>query len=77
MADKLLDMKSKKSRKSYYKSPAERGVFHLALELPIEYREPFKRLAEAHDRKMEPHARFIIKREIEKFLNESAPASVN
>ncbi len=73
----------KKIRKNYYKSPSTRGVFHLGLELPIEYKEPFKRFAKANDRTMKPHAAHIIKREIENFLSstqrvdEPASPSVN
>ena len=71
MAEKVLDAKAKKQRKSYYKSPSAKGVFHLGLELPIEYKEPFRQFAKANDRTMKPHAAHIIKQEIEKFLNEA------
>lgn len=63
-----MEKTTKKVRKNYYKSPVTRGVFHLGLELPIEYKEPFKELARANDRTMKPHAAHIIKLEIEKFL---------
>lgn len=78
MSEQKLKVKAprwKKQRKSYYTSPATRGVFHVGFELPIEYREPLKKLAKANDRNVKAHINHIIKNEIEKFLNESAPAS--
>ncbi len=72
-----MDKPAKKGRKSYYKSPASRSVFHLGLELPIELKEPFKKLAASNDRKMKSQAIHIIKLEIEKFQRQAeSPAQM-